>query len=360
MAHYLITGHTGFKGAWLTFLLKSQGHEVSGLALDPVPGSIFDRANLTQDLTHDFRIDIRDRDHTVRAVKTAQPDYVIHMAAQALVREGYRNPRYTYETNVTGTLNVLEAIDKTDSVTAQLIVTTDKVYLDQGLDRPYVETDPLGGKDPYSASKAMADILAQEFLARDGAKPGAIARAGNVIGAGDVSHERLIPDVVRAIETGKPLVLRYPEAIRPWQHVLDCLNGYLTLLHSADESGFRGAFNFGPHSDAVSPVRHIVAIIREVLDLPLRTQTENASDLPEDQYLLLDSSLARTRLGWIESFNLQQSLQDSVAILGELGSSDYRAHFLQAIHSWGEKVEVITDLEQSPDTGLTDVEVRRG
>ena len=305
MAHYLITGHTGFKGAWLIFLLKAQGHDVSGLALDPLPGSVFDRTNLESDLVHDFRVDIRNRDETVKAIRHAQPDFVIHMAAQALVREGYRNPRYTYETNVVGTLNVLEAVDQTDSVRAQLIVTTDKVYLDQGLNRPYVETDPLGGKDPYSASKAMADILTQEYLLRDGAKPGAIARAGNVIGAGDVSNERLIPDIVRAIETDEPLVLRYPEAIRPWQHVLDCLWGYTTLLGAVHDSNERGAWNFGPERQASLSVRQVAEISAEEFGVALRIHGSAGGQFAEDEYLALDSNKAETALGWrnrIEGF----------------------------------------------------------
>jgi CDP-glucose 4,6-dehydratase len=316
MAHYLITGHTGFKGAWLIFLLKAQGHDVSGLGLDPLPGSIFDRTNLESDLVHDFRVDIRNKDETVEAIGLVQPDFVIHMAAQALVREGYRNPRYTYETNVLGTLNVLEAVDKTDSVRAQLIVTTDKVYLDQGLNRPYVETDPLGGKDPYSASKAMADILAQEYLSRDGAKPGAIARAGNVIGAGDVSNERLIPDIVRAIEAGEPLVLRYPQAIRPWQHVLDCLWGYLTLLGAVHLSNVRGAWNFGPGKQAALSVRHVAEISAEELGAALRIQDHSGGQFVEDQYLVLDSNKAESALGWKNRIEGVEAISMSLVPLG--------------------------------------------
>ena len=312
MAHYLITGHTGFKGSWLIFLLKAQGHDVSGLALDPLPGSIFERTNLESDLVHDFRVDIRKRDETVEAIRHAQPDYVIHMAAQALVREGYRNPRYTYETNVLGTLNVLEAIDQTDSVRAQLIVTTDKVYLDQGLNRPYVETDPLGGKDPYSASKAMADILAQEYLSRNGVKPGAIARAGNVIGAGDVSNERLIPDIVRALEADAPLVLRYPEAMRPWQHVLDCLWGYLALLRAVEESNVRGAWNFGPGKQPPLSVRQVAEISAEELGVSLKIQGDAGGEFLEDQYLVLDSNKAEGELGWENRFEGAESIIKSL------------------------------------------------
>lgn len=312
MAHYLITGHTGFKGAWLIFLLKAQGHDVSGLALDPLPGSIFARTNLESDLANDFRVDIRKRGETFGAIQHAQPDYVIHMAAQALVREGYRNPRYTYETNVLGTLNVLEAVDQTDSVRAQLIVTTDKVYLDQGLNRPYVETDPLGGKDPYSASKAMADILSQEYLSRGHAKPGAIARAGNVIGAGDVSTERLIPDIVRALEADEPLVLRYPGAIRPWQHVLDCLNGYLALLSAIENHGARGAWNFGPRIDSQLSVWEVAERAANQLALKIDPQVDISENFPEDGFLVLDTRKAEANLAWSNLLSTLEAIDSSI------------------------------------------------
>ena len=298
MAHYLITGHTGFKGAWLIFLLKARGHEVSGLALDPLPGSLFERADLAQDLTHDFRVDIRDREKTHKAFQEVQPDYVIHMAAQALVREGYRNPLLTYETNVSGTLNVLQAIEESNSVRAQLMVTTDKVYLNQGLGRPYIETDPLGGKDPYSASKAMADILAQEWISRNGAKLGAVARAGNVIGVGDNSQERLIPDILRAETEGTTLQIRFPFAVRPWQHVLDCLNGYLRLVDHLVLEGSGGCWNFGPDDFRGSTVMDVINLATELgrsfdyETLPQRTEWN------EEQTLLLDSFKSRARLDW--------------------------------------------------------------
>ena len=335
MAHYLITGHTGFKGAWLVFLLKAQGHDVSGLALDPLQGSIFDRTNLENDLVHDFRLDIRNKDETVDAIRHAQPDYVIHMAAQALVREGYRNPRYTYETNVLGTMNVLEAVDQSDSVRAQLIVTTDKVYLDQGLNRPYVETDPLGGKDPYSTSKAMADILTQEYLSRDGSKPGAIARAGNVIGAGDVSNDRLMPDIVRALGADEPLILRYPEAIRPWQHVLDCLGGYLALLTSVDKSGLRGEFNFGPQPRSFASVQDVVSHVKSKLPLVTGQEpTNRLGSMVEDTYLVLNSEKARNVLGWNERFGFKEAVDDASKALNVLSASSIKSSINETIFSW--------------------------
>lgn len=312
MAHYFITGHTGFKGAWLILLLKSQGHQVSGLGLNPVPGAIFERINQDQDLVHDFRLDIRDRELTIKAIRAVQPDYVIHLAAQALVRDGYRNPIYTYETNVFGTLNVLEAVDRTPSVQAHLIVTTDKVYLNQGFNRSYKETDPLGGKDPYSASKAMADILAQEFLSRGSSKPGIIARAGNVIGLGDVSRDRLMPEIQTALRTKSELVIRNPKHVRPWQHVLDCLDGYLRALHSCS-SQFRGkAINFGPLNEQICSVQDVVELM--TTNYPqLRVRIEAVrSDWAEDEYLALDSTLARNELNWAPVTHLNDSLLSCV------------------------------------------------
>jgi CDP-glucose 4,6-dehydratase len=310
MAHYLITGHTGFKGSWLTLLLKARGHQVSGLALDPPEESLFVNAGLAEELVHDFRVDIRDRDATREAVQAVSPDFVIHMAAQALVREGYRRPVETYDTNVLGTMNVLLATDATDSVQAQLIVTTDKVYEDRGYGRPYVETDPLGGKDPYSVSKAIADLLAQEWLARPASKPGAIARAGNVIGAGDYSIDRLIPDILKADREGRALGIRYPDAVRPWQHVLDCVSGYLVLLDSVVSSGARGAWNFGPSFDQLARVDEVLRIATSVLGVPLEIEARPAaSEMPEDLFLALDASKARIGLQWEPRVQLDEAVR---------------------------------------------------
>jgi len=312
MAHYLITGHTGFKGAWLTLLLKARGHHVSGLALDPPEESLFVKAGLADELAHDYRVDIRNRDTTREAIQKISPDFVIHMAAQALVREGYRRPVETYDTNVVGTMNVLLATDATDSVQAQLIVTTDKVYEDRGYGRPYVETDPLGGKDPYSVSKAMADLLAQEWLARPGSKPGAIARAGNVIGAGDYSVDRLIPDIGRALGSGAALEVRYPSAIRPWQHVLDCVNGYLALLDSVGQQGASGAWNFGPSPENAVSVEEVVAFVSSRASGRLEVAYGSDQGMAEDTMLTLDSSKALEYLAWTNRLNFSTSLEFAV------------------------------------------------
>ncbi len=248
----------------MTLLLLSRGHRVSGLALDPAERSLFKRAGLADQLVSDFRVDIRDAEATAAAVSTAAPDVVVHMAAQSLVRESYRDPRYTYETNAIGTLNVLEAVAATPSVRAHVVVTTDKVYRNVDQEAGYVETDPLGGDDPYSASKAMADLLAQSWIRSFPGCPTAIARAGNVIGGGDVSRDRLLPDLVAAYAHGQAPRLRFPRAVRPWQHVLDCLNGYLTLADALLAGSGPGQWNFGPGRDSFVEVGQVATLAAEL------------------------------------------------------------------------------------------------
>ncbi|UXA04244.1 CDP-glucose 4,6-dehydratase [Mycobacterium sp. SMC-2] len=296
--HYLVTGHTGFKGAWLTLLLLSRGHQVSGLALDPVAGSLFKRAALADQLVSDFRVDIRDAEATGAAVSTAAPDVLVHMAAQPLVRESYRNPRYTYETNAIGTLTVLEAAAATPSVRAHVVVTTDKVYRNVDQEAGYVETDPLGGDDPYSASKAMADLLTQSWISSFSGPPTAIARAGNVIGGGDVSRDRLLPDLVAAYAQGRAPMLRFPRAVRPWQHVLDCLNGYLTLVDALLAGGGLGQWNFGPGRDSFVEVGQVATLAAELWGGGAHWELEGGNHLHEANLLALDTSKAQRELGW--------------------------------------------------------------
>jgi CDP-glucose 4,6-dehydratase len=296
--HYLVTGHTGFKGAWLTLMLKEQGHDVSGLALDPVPGALFETASLSDLCAHDIRGDIRDPEVVRAALERTAPDVVIHMAAQPLVRDSYVRPRWTMETNVMGTLNVLEAMGATSSVRAAVIVTTDKVYRNVHQEAGYVESDPLGGHDPYSASKAMADLLTQSWVASFGGVPTAIARAGNVIGGGDVSADRLLPDLLDAFAHHRPANIRFPEAVRPWQHVLDCLDGYLTLAAALLDGRGAGEWNFGPGRDSFRTVG-------EVADLAAELWGDDASwtcppgEHPHEAGLLaLDAAKAEQDLGW--------------------------------------------------------------
>ena len=317
VAHYLVTGHTGFKGSWLSLLLKSRGHTVSGLALDPPRGGLFDSANISSDLEHDKRVDIRDREEVIRAFKSVKPDFVIHMAAQALVRESYRDPLGTYETNVNGTLNVLQASDQTNSITSQLIVTTDKVYRDSGRERSYVESDSLGGNDPYSASKATADIMAQEFFKNERTKPGFIVRGGNVVGAGDVSRDRLIPDLLRSVKNAEPLSIRYPNAVRPWQHVLDCLEGYLSVLARADTGDAGGpAWNVGPSDQSSFSVQQVVEFANNLPGFSGLEIDVQPADLVETNSLSIDSGRAQRALGWENRLSRDRTLEMALTTPG--------------------------------------------
>ncbi|NTW38275.1 MAG: CDP-glucose 4,6-dehydratase [Cellulomonadaceae bacterium] len=308
--HYLVTGHTGFKGAWLALLLAEQGHRVSGLALDPAPGALFERAAVGELLEHDHRVDIRDASATAAAVQRTAPDVVVHLAAQPLVRESYRDPRTTWETNVNGTLNVLEAVRTTDSVRAQLVITTDKVYRNVDQIWGYRESDALGGVDPYSASKAAADLLTQSWIQSSGSEvPTAIARAGNVIGGGDVCHERLMVDLVAAFGAGEPVRLRYPDAVRPWQHVLDCLNGYLALTDALLAGQFAGeAFNFGPGTEAFVRVGDIADSVAALWGGDATVVVEPAPAMHEASLLALDSRKAELALGWRDRLQLPEAL----------------------------------------------------
>jgi len=305
---YLVTGHTGFKGAWLSLLLNQSGHEVCGLSLDPEPGSLFIAARVDEVLAGDVRCDVRDAEATQAAIKNLAPDVVIHMAAQPLVRASYADPRWTMETNVMGTLSVLEGVSVTPSVKGLVAVTTDKVYRNVGQRAGYVESDALGGHDPYSASKAMSDILISSWTDSFGPCPTSIARAGNVIGGGDVSEDRLFPDLISAFQEGRTARLRYPEAVRPWQHVLDCLGGYIMLAEATAAGNASGAWNFGPDPDAFRSVGE-AATTAAGLWGDGASWTAQPGDHPHEAELLtLDSSRARKELGWSDLLDFEASI----------------------------------------------------
>lgn len=313
--HYLVTGHTGFKGAWLTLMLRGRGHTVSGLALDPAPGSLYERARLSEVLIHDLRIDIRDAGTTQDAIVSVKPDVVLHLAAQTLVLESYRDPRYTYETNTLGTFNVLQGVEQTSGVKTQVIVTTDKVYRNVNQTLGYRESDPLGGVDPYSASKAAADLITQSWMKTSGSHvPTAIARAGNVIGGGDVCADRLMVDLVAAFSAGQSVRIRNPRSVRPWQHVLDCLHGYLALsdaLLGGKSSG--EAFNFGPSTDSFVQVGDVVAKVASLWGAELLVEIDPGPHVHEAALLALDSRKAELELDWRSRLKLQEALAWTVA-----------------------------------------------
>jgi CDP-glucose 4,6-dehydratase len=326
--HYLVTGHTGFKGSWLTLMLTEQGHTVSGLALEPAPGSLYERARLSELLHRDLRVDIRDGAATRDAITALEPDVVLHLAAQPLVRESYRDPRYTYETNTLGTLNVLMAVENTPSVKAQVIITTDKVYRNVDQIWGYRESDPLGGVDPYSASKAAADLITQSWMKTSGAGvPTAIARAGNVIGGGDVCVDRLMVDLVAAFSAGQSVRIRNPGSVRPWQHVLDCLHGYLELADALLRGESAGeAFNFGPDTDSFVQVGAVATAVAELWGTESLIEVDAGAHVHEAARLALDPRKAELQLGWRSRMTFHQALAWTVAWEKQIGAGgDARA-----------------------------------
>lgn len=307
----LVTGHTGFKGAWLSIWLEKLGARVIGVALDPMDADGLYTASGIGARIHDHRCDIRDRDGLSALFAAEQPEVVFHLAAQALVLESYRSPVTTFDVNVMGTAHVLEAIRHTPSVKAAVMVTTDKCYENHEQAQGYSETDPLGGHDPYSASKAAAEILIasyrRSFFSGHGSAGIASARSGNVIGGGDLSADRIIPDLIRAVEAGRSLGIRNPASIRPWQHVLDPLNGYLLLAANMlrEPAHYAEAWNFGPSPEQVHHVQKLAESM--IARIGRGTWHEVASDAKphEAGSLLLNINKAVSRLGWTPrlSFN---------------------------------------------------------
>lgn len=310
--HYLITGHTGFKGSWLTTWLTLQGHQVSGISLDPVPGSLYEAANLGELVTKDLRLDIRNADEVTAAIQSINPDVVFHMAAQPLVRESYNDPRFTFETNAIGSLNVLEGVSKTKSIKAHVVITTDKVYRNMNQVAGYKENDVLGGDDPYSASKAMADILTHSWLTSFPGVATAVVRAGNVIGGGDVSKDRLLPDLINSYASGLSPCLRYPEAVRPWQHVIDCLNGYSMIAKYLIEGGTESKFNIGPDESSFVTVGEVANLVADKWGSSAKWVHDKSGHLYEAGLLALDASKAKNTLGWSDRLKFSDAINWTV------------------------------------------------
>lgn len=335
--HYLITGHTGFKGAWLSLMLHAQGHTVSGISLDPPSASLFSQAKLSDIFVHDLRLDIRDEISLNAAVASVSPDVIIHLAAQPLVQASYFDPVGTFQANVIGTLNVLESTRKLKSLKATLVITTDKVYRNVGHLRGYTELDELGGEDPYSASKAAADIAAQSWRTSFANSPVAIARAGNVIGGGDWASNRIIPDLVKAYSQGNIPRLRHPDAIRPWQHVLDCLQGYISLVNEMLNKSFSGQWNFGPSLSDRYTVSDLVEAFSEhwFEGTPVESwQKSEELGFPESTYLLLDSTKARNALNWNDQLSFSDSVKWTTDWYKNLKGLNPRQRTLEQIKSY--------------------------
>jgi CDP-glucose 4,6-dehydratase len=312
----LVLGHTGFKGSWLSLWLHSMGANVAGLSLPPPTApNLFALAGLQNVITTTFG-DVRDL-AVVRGAMTAwQPEIVFHLAAQSLVRLSYRQPVETYATNVMGTVHVLEAVRSVLSVRSVVVVTSDKCYENREWPWAYRETDAMGGHDPYSSSKGCAELVTSAyrrsyFSVRGGRQVGiATARAGNVIGGGDWAEDRLLPDCMKALSTGRDIEIRNPHAIRPWQHVLEPLRGYLLLAErlDADAAGFGDAWNFGPVDEDARPVAWIVSRVVEQWGLGANWASTPGDAPHETTWLKVDSSRARMKLGWAPRLRLADGL----------------------------------------------------
>ncbi len=317
----LLTGHTGFKGAWLALWLQALGARVTGFSLGvPTQPSLYELARVGDGM-ESIEGDVRDHRAVAAAVAAACPEVVIHMAAQSLVRRSFREPRLTYEVNVIGTVNLLDAVRRDGNVRVVINVTSDKCYQNREWEWAYREHEPMGGHDPYSSSKGCAELLTDAFrrsffCAEDSTRL-ASARAGNVIGGGDWAEDRLIPDLMRAALDGQTVMVRSPDSIRPWQHVLNPLSGYLTLAQALwHDAGLAGAWNFGPAEDDARSVRWIVQRMAALWPQQLLWVEDAESHHPrlhEAQYLKLDSSRARTHLDWRPRWDLGEGLEATVA-----------------------------------------------
>ncbi len=314
----LLTGHTGFKGSWLSLCLHRLGARVTGLS-DRVPTdpSLYELARVGE-LVDGRAADIRDEDAVRAIVADVRPEVVIHMAAQAFVRRSFREPRETYATNVMGTVNVLEAIRLEGGVRVAVVVTSDKCYDNREQGRPFTEDDPMGGHDPYSNSKGAAELVTSAyrdsfFAVADEPVALASARAGNVIGGGDWGEDRLIPDIMNAALAKAPIPIRNPSAVRPWQHVLNPLAGYLALAGALwADPALAGGWNFGPAAEDVRPVGWIADRLTELWPDELRWELDPGPHPREAGYLALDSTKAHERLGWSPVWDLDRALTSIV------------------------------------------------
>ena len=323
-----LTGHTGFKCGWLSLWLQMLGAQVTGYSLEPPTcPNLFEAASVASEM-RSIHGDLLDLGHLKQVLAECQPEIVFHLAALPIVRLSYANPVLTYATNVMGTVHLLEAVREIPSVSAVVVVTSDKCYENRGSSQGYRENDALGGHDPYSSSKACAEMVVSAYRSsffengpRDGRPAVASVRAGNVIGGGDWAQDRLIPDIIRAVAAGEAVKIRSPHATRPWQHVLEPLRGYLMLAEKlyADGSAFASAWNFGPNGADIQPVRWLAENIATNWGPAMRWEIDGGSHPHEDQLLQLDCSKAAQQLGWRPALRLSEALSLTV---------DWYRHFL--------------------------------
>jgi CDP-glucose 4,6-dehydratase len=309
-----VTGHTGFKGSWLLLMLEQLGAKVTGFSLaPPTSPAMFEMIHGASRCDHHIG-DIRDAAALGKAVRDATPEIVLHLAAQPLVRESYVTPLETYATNVMGTAHLLDACRHVDTVKTIVVITTDKCYENDGRPTGYVESDKLGGYDPYSNSKACAELVTQSyrdsFLGANGVGV-ASARAGNVIGGGDYADDRLVPDAIRAFMAGNPVEIRNPNAVRPWQHVLEPLRGYLMLAErlNGDREPFAKGWNFGPAPTDMAPVHQVLSLLSHHWGDTKGIAAQPGDHPHEASLLTLDSTAAADRLGWTPRLSLDQALK---------------------------------------------------
>jgi CDP-glucose 4,6-dehydratase len=314
----LLTGHTGFKGSWLALWLHQLGASVTGLALPPEsPNQLFVSADVASLIDH-HEVDIRDLNAVADVLARCRPDIVLHLAAQALVRKSYREPLDTFSVNVMGTINLLEVCRTIEGIRSVVVVTSDKCYLNREWPWGYREDEPLGGEDPYSASKAATELVAHcwrsSFLHKSGVAL-ATVRAGNVIGGGDWAEDRLVPDAVRAFLTGQPLTLRNPSATRPWQHVLEPLSGYLRVAEGlAEGESVDEAWNFGPDESSVRSVGEVATSMACVWGSGATVRLDDDQSAPHEAgFLSLTSAKARHRLGWRPQWTVDDALKRTIS-----------------------------------------------
>jgi CDP-glucose 4,6-dehydratase len=310
----LMTGHTGFKGSWLSLWLQSMDADLCGIALvPPTTPALFDVANVAKGMDSHIA-DIRDASTIARLVKDFKPEIIIHMAAQPLVRLSYQQPIETYAINVMGTVHVLEAARQSGSVRAIVNITTDKCYDNREWAWGYREDEPMGGHDPYSSSKGCAELVSSAYrksFLKDLGIAMATARAGNVIGGGDWALDRLVPDTLQALQKGQPVQIRNPHATRPWQHVLEPLSGYLLLAEKLHEQGqaFAEGWNFGPRDEDARPVQWIVEQLCQAWGMGASWQLQPGEHPHEANFLKLDISKAKQRLQWVPRWSIEQAIE---------------------------------------------------
>lgn len=309
----MITGHTGFKGSWLTLMLKELGHQVSGYSIGFEKNSLYSVASLRDEMSNESINDILNFDEFYSFASRSNADVFIHFAAQSSVRESYRNPIETFNTNVNGTSNFLSVIQRLNKDLVCLVVTTDKVYMELGYKEEFVEIDPLMGSEPYGQSKAIADLLSQYWMRNQLLTRMAIARAGNVIGGGDISSERLMPELISKYSIGGEPLLRFPNAVRPWQHVLDCLNGYITIVLDLTSGGKSDIWNIGPDSASQVSVQSVQEQTAALFGKVRMTRLSSVPDFPETDFLALNSKKIRTELGWSNKYDLETSIAETVS-----------------------------------------------